>query len=78
MAQKVFAVSQGTLKEIAQSLLEAKKMARSLENVASSLSILADDLTVKEDLAEVETTSAALANTLNNIYKLIAREALAE
>lgn len=78
MPGKVFAVGQGTLKEVAQSLLEGKKMARSLENLVSSLSILADDKVTKETLDNIEELAKHTADSLTLIYKSIAREALAE
>jgi len=75
---KPFAVGQTTLREIAQSLQEGKKMARSLENLATSLEVLADDDHIKTGLADVENMSRQCADLLNGIYKKIAREALAE
>jgi len=73
-----FVVGQSTLREIAQSLQEGKKMARSLENLASSIVVLTDNATIKGDLEVVESQAANCAKLLNNIYKKIAREALTE
>lgn len=76
MAQTTFGVSAVTLKEIVQSLQEGKGKARSVENIASALSILADDEDVKQKLTQIETEAAVHAKLFNDIYKLIAREAL--
>ena len=53
-------------------------MARSLENLAGSLSVLADDELTKMSLDYVEATAIDCANRLNAMYKAIAREALGE
>jgi hypothetical protein len=73
---RYFAASQQTLREIAQSLLEMRKMARSLENSASTLVVLADHPDVMKDLSTIEAHARLVDELVNRTYKLIAREAM--
>lgn len=70
-----FEVSQGTLREIAQSVLEAKKMARSLENISDTFKPLANDDAMKL-LEELRVHAVAATDCCNQIYNAIAREAM--
>lgn len=74
--QEHFECGKEMLMQISQSLLEAKKMARSLENVADSLRPLANSEVAKSALQEISEHSQHAAANANKIYHLIAREAM--
>lgn len=73
-----FVVEGPMLKEIAQGLLEMKKMARSIENSADAfLPIVANSESgTAIALRGVVTQSQELAKTVSMIYHTIAREAM--
>jgi len=71
---KPFEVSGEYLRQISQSLLEMKKMARSLENSALALEPLANgDVTMV--LQNIQTQAKFLDTSITTIYRSIAREA---
>jgi len=74
----VFDVSHGTLKEVAQSMQEGKKMARSLENLATSMIPLTEDEKTLVMLNKIAACGNEAAEKCNQIYVSIAREALKE
>jgi membrane associated rhomboid family serine protease len=67
-------VSQDMKREVAQTLQEARKMARSIDNTASSLIPLADD-EERETLSEIMTASMVMAGKLTELYNGIALSA---
>lgn len=75
MSQQLFEVDQETLKHIAQSLLEGKKMARSLESAANSLRHLCINDSAVEDLESIERSSNEAARLFERHYSLIAKDA---
>ena len=75
MSQSVFDIkSINILRETAQALQEAKKMARSIENVCSSLRPLASQDIVPR-LDAVEEKAMEIAREFGRLYNLIAKEA---
>lgn len=72
---KPFDVADSTLAQIAQGLLEGKKMARSLENTATSFIPLTDNQGVMSALERVEKNAQLIATELSDLYKLVARDA---
>lgn len=71
-----FDVAQDTLGEIAQSLLEVRKQARSIENTALSFMPLTDNDAVKDELTHLAEAGVNAAKLANSIYQRIARRAL--
>jgi hypothetical protein len=71
-----FDTGKETLSQIAQSLLEVKKMGRSAENTADSFQPLTDNDEVKNGLLNIAQHGAALAEEATKLYRLIAREAM--
>ena len=70
-----FGVAPALLKEISQTFLEMKKMARSLENGADALVPLTDDHIVIEQLNAITDHARHAAQLSTGLYNLIAREA---
>jgi hypothetical protein len=70
-----FDASPETLKQIAQSLLEVKKMARSIENAAETLIVLTDNGSVRASLGIISAATAQMLPEINKLYGYIAREA---
>ena len=75
---KEFDVAGSTLKEIAQSLLNAKVSARTIENVADTFIPLTDQEDIKASLQAISAHGREAANLLSAIYQRIAREAAKE
>jgi hypothetical protein len=73
-----FEVSKGTLKEVAQSCLEAKKLARTVENMADSMMPLSNTEETTELLRQISDSQAIAIKAINTIYNAIAREAMKE
>jgi tryptophanyl-tRNA synthetase len=71
-----FDVSQQTLQEIAQSMLEGKKMGRSIENLGDSFVPLTDDPETVELLKTASLHGQEAAKIFGQIYNVIARKAL--
>jgi hypothetical protein len=71
-------ISGSTLKEIAQSLLEAKRMARSIENVADTFEPLLDeqDHDTRNALALTRQASRNINDHMQSLYNKIARDAM--
>lgn len=61
-------------KEVAQTLQEARKQSRSLENVAASLHPLSEDSTA-EDLKRIESLATEATGLLAKLYNEIAPKA---
>jgi hypothetical protein len=76
--QKPFAVSQSTLREIAQTFQQIKSMARTIESAADSLIPLTDDKAVADDLNAVYEHAELISKIANRHYHSIARDALKE
>jgi hypothetical protein len=72
--EKPFEVQGEMLKQISQSLLEMKKLARSLENSALALEPLANG-TTRETLASVSDSAKDMDTKITYVYRSIAREA---
>lgn len=70
-----FDVANLTLKEIAQSMLEVKKMGRSAENAADAFLPLTSNSEVVEILNDISGHGKLLADAASNLYRMIAREA---
>lgn len=70
-----FDVEKVTLREISQSLLEVKKMGRSMENAADAFIPLTSNPGVVELLNTIAAHAQQAASASNELYKLIAREA---
>jgi len=70
-----FDVSKQMLMEIAQALLEAKKMARSLENTGDAFVPMSDNPVTLELLARITSSALQASKSANELYHLIAREA---
>lgn len=70
-----FEVSSPLLREIAQTMLEMKKMGRSLENSADALIPLTDHPDVKAWLTTISNDGRSAAKNATDIYHLIARAA---
>lgn len=72
-------VSPITLKEIAQSLLEGKRMARSIENIADTFAPLVDDSdeVTRERLSQLASLSQEMTKIISAMYSQIARDAMA-
>lgn len=68
----VFKVDKETLKGIAQSLQEGRKMARSLDNIASALLPLTDSRQVKNSLRDIQAEAELAARHLTTLYNQIA------
>lgn len=64
------------LMQISQSLLEMKKLARSLENSADAIRPLANSEVAKNSLSSINEHAQHAAAEANRIYHLIAREAM--
>jgi hypothetical protein len=64
-------VSKDMKREVAQTLQEARKMARSIDNTASSLIPLTDD-EERETLSEIMTQAMVMAGKLTELYNGIA------
>lgn len=71
-----FEVSKPMLSEVAQSLQEARKMGRSIENIATSFIPLTDNEEVKKMLAEIQDGATLATHGATQLYNLIARDAL--
>lgn len=69
-----WAVAKDTVREVAQSLQEARKHARTVESTASSLAPLAegDEL---ELLNSIQARAADISDDLSTLYNTIARRA---
>lgn len=76
MSERHFDVSQEMLKEIAQTMLELKKMGRSLENAADSLRPLTSNDDIIDKLERISDYGKLVAGVTQNLYLKIAREAL--
>lgn len=76
MSERHFDVSQEMLKEIAQTMLELKKMGRSLENAADSLRPLTSNDDIIDKLERISDYGKLSAGVAQNLYLMIAREAL--
>lgn len=61
--------------QIAQSVLEMKKMARSIENSAEAFVPLTDHEQIKNQLIAVSVAAQSIAGETASMYRLIAREA---
>ncbi len=72
--ERPFEVQGEMLKQISQSLLEMKKMARSLENSALALEPLSNG-TTKETLGAIGDAASSIDSRITYVYRLIAREA---
>ena len=70
-----FETSKEMLMQIAQGLLEGKKMARSLENTADAFLPMTDHPVTKELLSRISDGALQAAKSANELYHLIAREA---
>jgi len=66
------------LKEIAQGLLEMKKMARSIENSADAFVPLTDDAETQLRLKTISEMAITITQQINSMYNQVAREALKE
>jgi hypothetical protein len=75
---KEFDVAQETLKQIAQSLLETKKMARSIENTADAFLPLTDNEQVRGELQNIAQAGRMAGASASILYNLVAREAAKE
>lgn len=73
-------VSGITLKEIAQSLLEGKRMARSIENIADTFEPLVDaeDTETLANLEAIREHSQNINRIVQRIYNKIAKDAMKE
>ena len=76
--KRVFSVSHQTLKDIVATIQQAKVQARSLEQAADSLEILADDPVMRTELQEIAHHANNASFILTKHYKMIAREAMSE
>lgn len=75
MSQNIFDIrSTQVLRETAQALQEARKMARSIETVCSSLYPLATPETGKK-LSEIEEHAMTIAREFGLLYNKIAKDA---
>lgn len=70
-----FVVQGPMLREIAQGLLEMKKMARSIDNSAVAFLPLVDDSQAKQRLEIISEMSESISKNVNALYSEIAREA---
>lgn len=61
-------------REVAQTLQEARKMTRSIENAAGSLQPLSDG-TERSELEKVEKAAQEISRTLTNLYNGMAAQA---
>ena len=75
MSQEHFECSKEMLQQIAQTMLEVKKMARSMENAADALLPMAESDAVKANLELIVAAGQSGSAHANQIYHLIAREA---
>ena len=64
----------GVTEAAVQSLMDAKKYSRSIENTCESLSPLVENEEVKKQLEEVREMCAKISGTLQRIYNRNARE----
>ncbi|HEY6022439.1 MAG TPA: hypothetical protein VIY48_22035 [Candidatus Paceibacterota bacterium] len=71
-----FSTKKENLKEIAQSLLEARRLGRSLESIADALIPLASDDATRSKLQTISDSGRACAVASQSIYNQIAQEAL--
>ena len=72
---RVFDVSGVMLQQVAQSLLEGKKMARAIENMADSFQPLTDKESVVHDLNIIAEKAREISLAFARLYNPIAREA---
>jgi hypothetical protein len=71
-----FNVDKDRLGQIAQALLETKKMARSIENTAEAFMPLTDNEEVVVLLRNTMIAAVDIAKDMSELYQLIAKEAL--
>lgn len=73
---KEFNVGKDALGQIAQSVLEMKKMARSIENSADAFYPLTTDTATQQKLSEIVNNAQSIATITSALYRAIAQEAL--